>query len=119
MVSNAGLLWQAQSGFSMRIAGGFISAGFNHGGSDLPQPVQDLAHATPASVASFEADVKTNKVGAILLDARYEPSWMGILWRVGLAGYRIGNVVVYPTYGCRTCRAVDAAQLGMTGSVTS
>jgi hypothetical protein len=109
-VRNAGMLWQAQSDFYTRLAGGFINAGFSHR-TDLPQPVQNLAQATPARVASFEAYVKSNHVGAILLDAEHEPRWVGIFWRLGLVGHRVGNVVVYPTDGCQACRTLDWAQL--------
>ena len=45
-VGNAGMLWQAESGFYMRVAGGFLNAGVSHR-TDLPRPVQDLSHARP------------------------------------------------------------------------
>ena len=106
-VGNAGMLWQAQSGFYMRIAGGYINQGLTHG-SDLPAQVQDLASATPASVAQFEQFVRTDHIGAILVDARHEPGWASIFSRIGLVGHRTGNVVVYHTNGCQTCRALDA-----------
>jgi len=109
-VRNAGMLWQAQSGFYMRIVGGFINAGFSHR-TDLPPFVQDLAHATPTNVASFEAYIERDKVGAILLDAGHEPLWAGIFQRVGLVGHRIGDVVVYKTNGCQSCHPLSWAQL--------
>jgi hypothetical protein len=107
-VSNAGMLWQAQSGFYMRLAGGYVNMGYQRPAdlrlADVPVPVQDLLRDTPASVESFEAYVKNNNVGAILLDARQEPSrWARIFARVGLAGNLVGNVVVYPTGDCRRC----------------
>jgi len=110
-VGNAGMLWQAQSDFYMRIAGGYINAGLAQR-TDLPQSVQDLSSATPDRVAKFEQFVRTGHVGAILLDAGHEPKWVGIFWRIGLRGHRIGNVIVYKTDGCRSCRAVGWAQLG-------
>jgi hypothetical protein len=110
-VGNAGMLWQAQSDFYMRIAGGYINAGLARR-TDLPLSVQDLSSATPDGVAKFEQFVRTGHVGAILLDAGHEPKWVGIFWRMGLKGHRIGNVIVYKTNGCRSCRAVDWAQLG-------
>jgi hypothetical protein len=109
-VGNAGLLWQAQSDYYMRIAGGYINQAITRR-SDLPAPVQDLAHATRAQVAQFESFVKADHVGAILLDARHEPRWVGIFWRIGLAGHRIGDVVVYPTNGCRHCRLPSSVKL--------
>ena len=104
-IRNAGMLWQAQSDFYLRIAGGFLNEGFSHR-TDLPVPVQRLVRPTPASVASFETFVRSDHVGAILLDARYRPRWAGIFSKVGLVGHAIGNVIVYPTDGCKACRAV-------------
>jgi len=102
-VGDAGMLWQAQSDFYVRIAGGYINQGFNHR-TDLPASVAALADPTAAHVASFESFVKADHVGAILLDAQDEPSWAGIFGTVGLVGRTTGGVVVYPTHGCRTCR---------------
>jgi hypothetical protein len=111
-VGNAGMLWQAQSGFYMRIAGGYINEGISHR-SDLPRQVAALAHATPARVAAFEAYVRADHIGAILLDgSSKEPGWVGIFHKVGLVGRPADGVVVYPTDGCRTCRTLDRAELG-------
>ncbi|HUA40494.1 MAG TPA: hypothetical protein VMA32_02935 [Streptosporangiaceae bacterium] len=105
-VGNAGMLWQAQSGFYLRLAGGYINQAITQG-SDLPAAVQDLSRGTPEQVSRFEKFVKTDHVGAILLDARHEPLWVGIFWRMGLHGHRIGQVIVYPTNDCRSCRQPD------------
>jgi hypothetical protein len=110
-VGNAGMLWQAQSDFYMRLAGGYINQAITKG-SDLPDQVQDLSHATPAIVAQFERFVRADHVGAILLDADHEPKWVGIFWRMGLHGRWIGSVIVYKTDGCHSCRAVTWTQLG-------
>jgi hypothetical protein len=117
-VGNAGMLWQAQTDFYMRIAGGYINQGLARR-TDLPRSVQELSSATPSRVAKFERFVRTDHVGAILLDAGYEPKWVGIFWRVGLKGHRIGNVIVYHTNGCQSCRAVDWAQLGKRAPATA
>jgi len=109
-VGNAGMLWQAQSGFYIRIAGGFINAGLNHK-TDLPLPVQDLAAATPAYVAHFERFVRAERVGAILLDAAHQPPWIRIFGQVGLVGHRVGNVIIYPTDGCHRCRDLASHRL--------
>jgi hypothetical protein len=110
-VGNAGMLWQAQSDFYLRIAGGYINEGLNHR-TDLPRAVQALANATPAHVAQFEKFVRADHVGAILLDRRDEPGWVGIFHKIGLVGRTTGGVVVYPTRGCDTCRPLDWAELG-------
>ena len=48
-VGNAAMLWQAQTSFYLRVAGGYINAGLNNR-TDLPGPVQALAKASPAAV---------------------------------------------------------------------
>jgi hypothetical protein len=112
-VGNAGMLWQARSDFYMRIAGGYINEGINRR-TDLPPQVAALAHATPARVAAFEAYVKADHVGAILVDRSDKPDWVGIFGKVGLVGRTSGGVVVYATDSCRTCRTLDWAQLRKT-----
>ncbi len=103
-IGNAGMLWQAQSDYYLRIDGGYINQAITRG-SDLPDAVQDLAHATPVTIAQFEKFVKADHVGAILLDARHEPLWVGIFRRIGLDGHLNGDVIVYPTNDCQSCRA--------------
>jgi hypothetical protein len=109
-VGNAGMLWQAESDFYMRVAGGYINQAITRG-SDLPDQVQDLSSATPAVVAQFEQFVRADQVGAILLDARREPKWVGIFRRMGLHGHRIGDVIVYKTNGCRACRSLEPTRV--------
>jgi hypothetical protein len=109
-VGNAGMLWQAQSDFYMRLAGGYINQAITKG-SDLPAQVQDLSSATPAIVAQFERFVRVDHVGAILLDADHEPKWVGIFWRMGLHGRWIDNVIVYQTNGCQSCRPLPPARV--------
>ena len=112
--ANAGLLWQAQSGYYLRIAGGFFNQGLHYlsdpsspASDDLPEPVAGLAARDPAAVKRFEAYIKRDKLGAILLDARQEPRWARVFPRLGLVGHLVGDVIVYPTDGCRTCHALQ------------
>ena len=109
-VRNAGMLWQAQSDFAMRLAGGFINSGFS-AHSDQPQVVSNLAHPTPAIVAKFETYVRASGVRAIWIDARYAPHWAGIFSQIGLVGHHVGNVEIFLTHHCRTCRLLTEAQL--------
>jgi hypothetical protein len=109
-VGNAGMLWQAQTDFYMRIAGGYFTEGISHR-TDLPLPVQHLAAATPTRLAQFEKFVKADHVGAILLQVGQEPQWVGIFRKIGLVGHISGGVVVYPTNGCQSCRAPERIQL--------
>ncbi|MGH3300062.1 MAG: hypothetical protein ACRDOK_00035 [Streptosporangiaceae bacterium] len=117
-IGNAGMLWQADTGFYLGLAGGYLNQSITRR-SDLPRPVQRLAHATPANVRSFEAYVRKDRIGAILLDRNHEPKWVGIFWRMGLKGHDTGNVVVYPLNGCRSCRRLGWSQIEHGGSQTA
>jgi len=110
-IGNAGMLWQADTDFYTRLAGGYINQAIT-ARTDLPTEVQNLAHATPQLVLQFEAYIKRDRIGAILVDANYELQWVGIFQKVGLKGQRIGNVVVYPTNGCQTCHSLLQSQIG-------
>jgi hypothetical protein len=107
-VGNAGMLWQAKTGFYMRIAGGYINQDINHR-TDLPAQVQGLRAPTPKNVAMFEQFVRADHVGAILLDGRDVPWFAHIFGELGLVGHTTGGVVVYPTDGCRTCHTPAAS----------
>jgi hypothetical protein len=109
-VGNAGMLWQAETGFYMRLAGGYINQAITKG-SDLPRPVQRLAQASPDNVARFEDYLRKDKIGAILVDRNFAPRWVGMFWRMGLRGHYSGNVIVYPVDGCRSCRPLGWDQI--------
>lgn len=117
-IGNAGMLWQAETDFYLRLAGGYLNQSITRR-TDLPRPVQELAHASPASVQKFESWVKRDNIGAVLLDLDHEPKWVGIFWRMGLKGHRIGAVVVYPLDGCRTCRSLGSSDIEHGGSATA
>jgi len=102
-IPNAGLLWQAQSGYNIRLAGGFFNEGFGTTYTDEPLAVAGLERRNRALVADFVAYIKRDKIGAILVDAAREPGWAHLIPRVGLVGHLIGGVIVYPTDGCRAC----------------
>jgi hypothetical protein len=109
-VGNAGMLWQAESDFYVRLAGGYINQAITKG-SDLPRTVQRLSQASPEGVARFENYVRKAGIGAILVDRAHAPKWVGMFWRVGLRGHGSGNVIVYPVDGCRSCRPLSWAQI--------
>ncbi|MGB6453069.1 MAG: hypothetical protein WBH47_01140 [Streptosporangiaceae bacterium] len=114
-IGNAGMLWQADTDFYLRLAGGYLNQSITRR-TDLPRPVQRLAHASPSYVRSFEAYVKKDRIGAVLLDRNHEPKWVGIFWRMGLKGHTSGSVVVYPLNGCRSCRQLGWSQIDHGGS---
>jgi hypothetical protein len=93
---NAGLLFQADTNFYMRIAGGFINRSFS-GSTGLPAPVVLLRHPTPARERQFRAYVRQAGVGAILVERAWAAPWMNVFSRMGLHGTPVGGVIVYRT----------------------
>ncbi|HUA42079.1 MAG TPA: hypothetical protein VMA32_10955 [Streptosporangiaceae bacterium] len=107
-VPNAGMLWQAASGFGWRLTGGLLNRGFDNN-SDLPPAAQRLR--TPLEIEQFEAFVRADHIGAILVDARQTPAWARVFGAFGLTGHLDGGVFVYPTNDCRTCHVVTRPQI--------
>lgn len=93
---NAGMLFQADTDFYMRIAGGFINASFTDS-NGLPAPVALLQHPTPARERHFRAYVHQAGVGAILVERAWAAPWMNVFGRMGLHGTLVGGVIVYRT----------------------
>jgi hypothetical protein len=109
-VGNAGMQWQAESGFYMRIDGGYFTEGISKL-TDLPWPVQHLSKSTPLLVRRFERYVSSFHVGAILVDANLAPRWAAVIGKTGLVGHEVGGVIVYQAHDCQSCHNVDWAQL--------
>lgn len=93
---NAGMLFQADTNFYVRIAGGFINRSFATTGS-LPEPVGNLMTPSPARERQFRAYVRQAGVGAIIVDRAWAAPWMGIFSQMGLHGTAVGGVIVYRT----------------------
>ncbi len=94
-VGNAGMIWQAESDFYTRVAGGYFTEGVSHQ-TDLPLQVQQLANISPARVRQFERYIEDHQVGAILVDASHRPVWADTFRKLGPAGHLSGGVIVYP-----------------------
>ena len=111
-IGNAGMLWQADTNFYTRLAGGYINQAITNR-SDLPRAGAEPGR-TPRrrSIAKFESYVRHDKIGAILVDGHHEPQWVGIFRKIGLQGRWIRNVLVYPVNGCRTCHGLSPADIG-------
>jgi hypothetical protein len=92
---NAGLMFQADTNFYMRIAGGFVNRSFSTA-TGLPAPVENLRHPTPALERQFLAYVHHAGVGAILVERAWKAPWMRVFSRIGLHGTLVGGVIVYP-----------------------
>ncbi|MBO0817557.1 MAG: hypothetical protein J2P30_20705, partial [Actinobacteria bacterium] len=94
------MIWQARTGFSFRLAGGFF--GVTPSGLPAPPSAALQAHLgtgaiTGASVADIKAFLACHRVGAVLMaeqphgsDARHT-----LEAATGVAGVRSGRVVVY------------------------
>ena len=93
---NAGLLFQADTNFYMRIAGGFINRSLSNA-TGLPKPVVRLRHPTPARERQFRAYLHQAGVGAILVERAWSEPWMQIFGRMGLDATRVGGMIVYRT----------------------
>jgi hypothetical protein len=91
---NAGMLFQAETDFYFRLAGGFVSASFNDP-SALPAPVKALMKPTPAAERKFRAYVRQAGIGAILVERAWSAPWMRVFSQMGLHGTAAGGVIVY------------------------
>jgi len=91
---NAGMLFQADTNFYMRIAGGFINVTLSDT-TALPAPVARLRHPTPAREQRFRAYVHRAGAGAILVERAWAAPWMRIFGRMGLHGTPVGGMIVY------------------------
>jgi hypothetical protein len=96
---NVALLWQAQTDFYPKVAGGFINKAIT-GYDGVPGPVARLAIGgglTKAHVRQFRSYLTTAKIGAILVEENEAESWPAIFSRLGLHGQAVGGVIVYKT----------------------
>ena len=93
---NAGMLFQADTDFYFRNAGGFINASLN-GGNALPLPVAQLSDPSPARERAFSRFVHQAGVGAIIVERAWSEKWMHIFGDLGLRGTTVGGVTIYDT----------------------
>jgi hypothetical protein len=91
---NAGMLFQACSGFYFRIAGGYVNISLS---TQDPPAVAALAHPTRDTVRQFQDYVRHAGVGAILVDQAWAEPWMSVFGRMGMHGTSVGGVTVYLT----------------------
>lgn len=95
---NAGLLWQAQTGFYTRLAGGFLNKAVGNG-AVVPRPVAQLVAGklTPATIQAFRSFVRAAQVSAILVEDDSSGRWRVVLTELGLARLTVGGVTIYRT----------------------
>jgi len=97
---NAGMLWQAETDFYTRLAGGYLNHAIAQN-SDLPPPVAVLEsrHVTRGDFVQFRRFLRSANVRAILVEADWAWDWPAILSQAGLRGQTIDGVIVYWTPG--------------------
>ena len=95
---NAGLLWQAETGFYTRLAGGYTNAAINDR-TDLPKAVAALARhrLTKSAIRRFDRFLSRARIAAILVEASSPQRWPAIFGRLGLRGQVVGGVILYRT----------------------
>jgi hypothetical protein len=91
---NAGMLFQAASGFYFRIAGGYINASLTPIDA-LPHPVTLLAQPSTAALRTFDSYARSSGLGAIVVELAWEQPWMN-LSKLGMRGTTVGGVTIYP-----------------------
>jgi hypothetical protein len=89
---NAGMLFQACSGFYFRLAGGYINQSLSQ---EYPPPVAALASPTRGTVRQFQYYVRDAGVGAILVEQVWAQPWMSVFSRMGMHAISVGGVTVY------------------------
>jgi hypothetical protein len=111
---NAGMLFQAASGFYFRIVGGYINASLTTTNA-VPRQVVLLVHPSKAAVREFDGYARAQGIGALVVEQAWEEPWMRDLGsKLHLRGTSTGGVTIYPTTPWFADRRSTAA-LGVAG----
>ncbi len=92
---NAGMLFQAASGFYYRIAGGCINASLTPTYA-LPNQAVLLAHPSKAAIRKFDDYARSDGIGALVVEHTWALPWMRRLPKLGMHGISVGGVTTYP-----------------------
>jgi hypothetical protein len=94
---NAGMLWQAQTGFWFRLAGGYVNAALGHYNLAVPLPLAVIAHPGPnaSNLQALREFLIKAKVGAIIIEASGELNWPRLLDHIGMTNVPVGGVLLY------------------------
>lgn len=97
---NAGMLFQAYTGFYFNIAGGFINASLSEIDA-LPLPVGNLTYL-PGKVGKqriqdFKAYVKSAHIGAIVVERAWSQRWMYVFGDLDMKRETVGGVTIFRT----------------------
>lgn len=93
---NEGLLFEAETNFYTRLAGGYLNRALAHG-TDLPGPIAALETGTlnPAKIQAFRSFMKTAKISAIIVETHSRHPWRAIFTRLGLTHQTISGGDLY------------------------
>lgn len=106
---NAGMLFQADTDFYFKVAGGFINASLMSSDA-IPLQVALLSDPSPARDQGFFSYVRSAGIGAVIVERAWSEKWMYVFGKLGLPGTTVGGVTVYSTSSAHT------AGLGPAGS---
>jgi hypothetical protein len=91
---NAGMMFQAYTGFYFKIAGGFINASLSSKYA-TPDQIQLLSHPTAQRVAAFKAYVKAAHVNSVVVERGWSEHWMYVFGKIGLKATTVGDVTIF------------------------
>ncbi len=94
---NAGMLWQVQTDFHFKLAGGYVNAALAHYHLAVPEPLGKISicHPDATNLQALRAFLIKAKVGAILVEANGSLHWPRLLNRIGIHNVLVGGVFVY------------------------
>ena len=91
---NAGMMFQASTDFYFRLAGGFINASLSRPDA-LPPPIAAMSHITKIRAEQFQAYIRRNEIGAIIVEHSWSEQWMYVFGELGIKGTNIGGFTIY------------------------
>jgi hypothetical protein len=93
---NEGLLFEAETNFYTRLAGGYLNRALAHG-TDLPGPIaaMETGTLTQAKIQGFRSFMKTAKISAIIVETHSRHPWRAIFTQLGLTHQTISGGDLY------------------------
>jgi hypothetical protein len=93
---NAGMLFQAYTGFYFNIAGGFINASLSRPDA-LPPQISIISHPTKARAQEVRDYLKSAHIGALIVERDWSERWMYVFDKLGLKTTTVGGVTIFRT----------------------
>jgi hypothetical protein len=91
---NAGMEFQAYTGFYFKIAGGFINASLMKANA-LPTQIEALSYPTKEREAVAEAYIKSAHIGALIVERAWSEHWMYVFGKLGFKSTTVGGVTIF------------------------